>query len=129
MMPTIDRPIRMKRPMKTFEADTAMFKLLEAVSDYRTAACGSSVAQSQVIRDAIVRHAINDALASGPADLEKHLASMRESTAPFRHAEEETRIRAAHAYELGNLLRVCEAFGLDYDKTLVPGTPKGKGKK
>jgi hypothetical protein len=104
-----------KRPMKTFEADAAMFDLLEKSAALRTFAEGSKVYESDVIRRTLLEHAATDTVRLAVDQFEARVAEMKpEDREPARELFER---------KLSELLSACEYHGITVE------LPKSKGRK
>jgi hypothetical protein len=104
-----------KRPMKTFEADAAMFDLLEKSAALRTHATGGKVYESDVIRRTLMAHAATDTVRLAFEEFDARAQKMRpEDVEPARELFER---------RLAELLSACEYHGITVE------VPKRRGRK
>lgn len=105
-----------KRPMKTFEADAAMFDLLEKAAALCTFAAGAGkVYEADIIRETLRAHAANDALRSAA---EAHRERMR-----ALKPEDRARIDEMYERRRAELVAICEYHGIPVEERLK-GKPR-----
>jgi hypothetical protein len=101
-----------RRMLKGFGCGAPMADILEKASALMSKATGRNVAEGAIIRDAILRHVVEDALADAPKMLEARIAEL---TPRQRETGGEDAIRAEYDLKLDELLRMCEHYGIAVD--------------
>lgn len=100
-----DTVSRVKRPMKTFDADRNIFALLAKASALQSTASGKRIGEGQIIKDAILKHVATDVLKQAPKLLKEQLSGMK--------PEEQTELKRAYEIARNELVAVCEAYGIE----------------